>query len=106
MPAIPAEFGFAPLFVYQGPVPEPEPTALDVIRGEVALLADFKRALFGHRLEKSDPEQFELALEYIETAIASIHAESAAVDPPKSGPPSLGMPTGAHCPNIYRASRK
>ena len=50
------------------------------------LLADFKRALFGHRSEKSDPEQHELALEDIETAIAAIHAEDEAVDPPKSGP--------------------
>ena len=50
------------------------------------LLADFKRALFGHRSEKSDPEQFELALEDIETAIAAIHAEDEAVDPPKSSP--------------------
>ena len=25
------------------------------------LIADFKRALFGHRSEKSDPEQYELA---------------------------------------------
>ena len=50
------------------------------------LLADFRRALFGHRSEKSDPEQYELALEDIETAIAAIHAEDEAVDPPKSGP--------------------
>ena len=48
------------------------------------LLADFKRALFGHRSEKSDPEQYELALEDIEAAIAAIHAEDEAVDPPKS----------------------
>ncbi len=45
------------------------------------LLADFKRALFGTRSEKSDPEQYELALEDIETAIAAIHAEDDAVDP-------------------------
>lgn len=50
------------------------------------LLADFKRALFGHRSEKSDPEQYELALEDIETAIAAIHAEDEAVDPPKARP--------------------
>jgi transposase len=50
------------------------------------LLADFKRALFGARSEKSDPEQYELALEDIETAIAAIHAEDEAVDPPKSSP--------------------
>ena len=50
------------------------------------LLADFKRALFGHRSEKSDPEQYELALEDIEAAIAAIHAEDEAVDPPKPSP--------------------
>ena len=50
------------------------------------LLADFKRALFGHRSEKSDPEQYELALEDIETAIAAIHAEDDAVDPAKTRP--------------------
>ena len=49
-------------------------------------LADFKRALFGHRSEKSDPDQFELALEDIETTIAAIHAEVDAGNPPKSGP--------------------
>ena len=50
------------------------------------LLADFKRALFGHRSEKSTPEQYELALEDIETAIAAIHAEDEAVDPAKARP--------------------
>ena len=50
------------------------------------LLADFRRALFGARSEKSDPEQYELALEDTETAIAAIHAEDEAVDPPKSRP--------------------
>ncbi len=34
------------------------------------LVADFKRALFGARSEKANPEQFELALEDIETAMA------------------------------------
>ena len=48
------------------------------------LLADFKRALFGARSEKSDPDQFELALEDIENAIAAIYTEDEAVDPPKS----------------------
>ncbi len=50
------------------------------------LLADLPRALFGARSEKSDPEQYELALEDIETAIAAIHAEDEAVDPPKARP--------------------
>ena len=50
------------------------------------LVADFKRALFGARSEKADPEQFELALEDIETAMAAVHAEDDAVDPPASRP--------------------
>lgn len=42
LPAVPADFGFAPLFVHEDPVPEPAPiaTALDVIRGEVTLRLD------------------------------------------------------------------
>ena len=48
------------------------------------LVADFKRALFGARSEKVNPEQYELALEDIETAMAAIHAEDEAIDPPKS----------------------
>ena len=39
------------------------------------LVADFKRALFGAKSEKVNPEQYELALEDIETAMATIHAE-------------------------------
>jgi len=45
------------------------------------LVADFKRALFGARSEKTDPEQIELALEDIETAMAAVHAEGEALDP-------------------------
>lgn len=48
------------------------------------LVADFKRALFGARSEKADPEQFELALEDIETAMAAVHAEDEALDPSTS----------------------
>ena len=50
------------------------------------LLADFKRALFGAKSEKVNPEQYELALEDIETAMAVIHAENEAIDPPKAKP--------------------
>ncbi len=39
------------------------------------LVAAFKQAAFGRRSEKSDPDQFELALEDLETAMAVIHAE-------------------------------
>lgn len=44
------------------------------------LVAAFKQAAFGRRSEKSDPDQFELALEDLETAIAIVHAEEDAED--------------------------
>ena len=43
-----------------------------------ALVAAFKQALFGRKSEKIDPDQFELALEDIETAIARVEAEGEA----------------------------
>jgi transposase len=62
-------------------------------------VADFKRALFGAKSEKAHllpgsrllanderVEQYELALEDIETALAAVHAEDEAPDPPKTGP--------------------
>jgi len=45
------------------------------------LVAAFKRAAFGHKSEKTDPDQFDLALEDLETAIAAIHAEDEADTP-------------------------
>ena len=48
------------------------------------LLSDFKRALYGAKSEKGDPDQYHLALEYIETAMAVVHAEAEAIDPPKT----------------------
>lgn len=54
-----------------------------------ALVASFKKALFGAKSEKIDPDQFELKLEDIETAIAQVEAEvdaderTAPVRPPK-----------------------
>lgn len=56
----------------------------DCIQRMEKLVADFKRALFGARSEKTDPEQFELALEDIETAMAAVHAEDDALDLPTS----------------------
>ena len=50
------------------------------------LVADFKRALFGAKSEKADPDQYQLALEDIETAMAVVHAEDEAIDPPKGKP--------------------
>ena len=55
-----------------------------------ALVASFKKALFGVKSEKFDPTQYELELEDIETAIAEVEAEidaderTAPVRPPKS----------------------
>ena len=40
-----------------------------------ALVASFKKALFGSKSEKIDPTQYELELEDIETAIAHVEAE-------------------------------
>ena len=48
------------------------------------LLADFKRALYGAKSEKGHPDQYHLALEDIETAMAVVHAEDDAIDPPKT----------------------
>lgn len=44
------------------------------------LVAAFRQAVFGRRSEKSDPDQFELALEDLETAMAAVHAEEDAED--------------------------
>lgn len=46
------------------------------------LVAAFKQAAFGRRSEKSDPDQFELALEDLETAIAVTRADAAGRDQP------------------------
>ncbi|WP_416068708.1 IS66 family transposase (plasmid) [Rhizobium sp. ZK1] len=42
------------------------------------LVAAFKQAAFGRKSEKTDSEQFDLALEDLETAMAAIHAEEEA----------------------------
>ena len=44
------------------------------------LVAAFRQAIFGRKSEKSDPDQFELALEDLETGMAVIHAEEDAED--------------------------
>lgn len=53
------------------------------------LVAAFRHAAFGRRSEKSDPDQFELALEDLETAIAVIHAEEDAEDRAAKRPAKL-----------------
>ncbi|WP_017957081.1 IS66 family transposase [Rhizobium leguminosarum] len=42
------------------------------------LVAAFKQAAFGRKSEKTDPDQFDLALEDLEAAMATIHAEDEA----------------------------
>ncbi len=42
------------------------------------LVAAFRQAVFGRRSEKADPDQFDLALEDLETAIAAVQAEDEA----------------------------
>lgn len=45
------------------------------------LVAAFKQAAFGRKSERTDPDQFDLALEDLETAMAVIHAEDEADTP-------------------------
>lgn len=53
-----------------------------------AILEAFQRHRFGRKSEQLDPDQFELALEDIETALGSVHAATdAAVPKPKSERP-------------------
>ena len=45
------------------------------------LVAAFRQAAFGRKSERRDPDQFDLALEDLETAIAAVHAEEEADSP-------------------------
>jgi len=67
------------------------------------LLADFKRALYGAKSEKGHPDQYHLALEDIETAMAVVHAKDEAIDPPKTTAPKSRVGRGVlpkHLPRI------
>lgn len=67
------------------------------------LVADFKRALFGSRSEKANSEQYELAFEDIETAMAVVHAEDEDIDPVKTSAKPRKTNRGAlpkHLPRI------
>jgi transposase len=65
------------------------PDDMDALKAMIVVMADrndrlerllvaFKQALFGRKSEKLDPDQFELALEDIETGISAIEAEKEA----------------------------
>lgn len=67
------------------------------------LVAAFKQAAFGRRSEKDDPDQFDLALEDLETAIAAVTAEDeAAPSPTKARKPRAANRDAlpAHLPRI------
>lgn len=66
------------------------------------LVAEFKRALFGKRSERLDPEQMELAFEDIEAAIAVVEAEGEdqGFNPPKPKPKSKPRVLPKHLPRI------
>lgn len=69
------------------------------------LVAAMKQAMFGRRSERLDPDQFELALEDIETGIASVEAEKEAADVtlPASRPKPRAVNRGSlpkHLPRV------
>ena len=69
------------------------------------LLADFKRALYGAKSEKANPDQYHLALEDIETAMAVVHAEDEAIDPPKTAASKSRVSRGVlpkHLPRVEK----
>lgn len=68
------------------------------------LLTDFKRALFGAKSEKAHPDQYHLALEDIETAMAALHAEDEAVDPRRQSQPIASR--AVLCQNICHALKR
>ena len=71
------------------------------------LVADCKRALFGSKSEKVSTDQYELALEDIEAAIAAIQTEGEQDVSPLTAPQkNHGVPNADHCLNIYRASKR
>lgn len=70
------------------------------------LVAAFKQAAFGRKSEKTDPDQFDLALEDLETAMAAIHAEDEGTLLLEPRRPSNARPIAAPFQNIFRASKR
>lgn len=68
------------------------------------LVAAFQQTVFGRKSEKTDPEQFDLALEDLETAMAPVHAEDEADSAPvKPQPKTRAANRGslpAHRPRV------
>ncbi len=55
----------------------------DIISRLEALVKDYKQALFGSKSEKADPDQYALAFEDIEVALAAVEAEEDKFTPAK-----------------------
>jgi len=53
----------------------------DIIEKLLALIKEFRQARFGATSEKANPEQYSLAFEDIETALASAYAEQDDIEP-------------------------
>ena len=70
------------------------------------LVAAFKQAVFGRKSEKSDPDQFELALEDLETAMVVINAKRMPRIGLPSAPPNRVPPIVDRCPSTCRASKR
>lgn len=59
------------------------------------LVAAFRQALFGRKSEKADPDQFELALEDLETAITEVYAEEDMPATTGCSPPAVSVPVSS-----------
>ena len=70
------------------------------------LLHQLQRMQFGRRSEKLDPDQFNLALEDLEQAIAASEAEQEKADPAlRKALSDKRRPAAAACPTTCRGSR-
>jgi uncharacterized protein (DUF3084 family) len=70
------------------------------------LVAAFKQAAFGRKSEKTDPDQFDLALEDLETVMAAIHAEDEADAPAGTRTTKPRATNRGSLPNIFRVSKR
>lgn len=70
------------------------------------LVAALKQAAFGRKSEKADPEQFDLALEDLETAIAATHAEDQADSAPAKPQPKACAANRCSLPRTFLVSKR
>lgn len=70
------------------------------------LVGAFWQAAFGRRSEENGPDQFELAVEDLETAIAAVHTEEDAENRSAKRPANRAAPIVVHASGTYRRSRR